>query len=74
MGWWGTTREGVSFTTDEQGYVWGDGPADTLDDALHKIVEEFERSWGRKPRLGELRAGLEFSLLSGDDDEVYGEP
>lgn len=64
MGWWTQDEEGHSFA-DAKGegeMVWGDGPADALDNAIAEIVKEFETTYGRKPTKAEMRAGLEFSL------------
>lgn len=71
MGWWSTTREGASFTSDDDGYVWGDGPADIVDDALDGIVKEFQETFNRDPRAGEIRAGLEFALMKISDETTY---
>lgn len=63
MGWWTQNEHGHSFAHAEgEEMVWGDGPADLMDNALGKIVAEFERDQGRRPTPAELRAGLEFSL------------
>lgn len=51
MGWW-----------EEDGNLWGDGPADILGDALKSLVEQFKENRGRKPTKAELRYGLEFWL------------
>lgn len=62
MGWWSTDHHGVSFAkdVDDPEMVWGDSVADILDDAVAKIIAEFQQDWGRKPTMSELRAGLEF--------------
>jgi hypothetical protein len=62
MGWWRAGRDGSSLHAEETGLVWGDGPADILDDAIDRIVAEFQRDYGRKPSRDELEAGLKFSL------------
>lgn len=72
MGFWDTTRQGHSFAYDGTG-IWGDSPADAMDDALEQINATFKREAGRSPTLGEIRAGLEFSLLKGRDDQTYDE-
>jgi hypothetical protein len=72
MGWWHQSREGVSFV--EAGptqLLWGDGVADTMADACEAILKEFQESANRRPTNGEIRAGLEFHLLSKPDDEEY---
>lgn len=71
MGWWRARRDGASLQLDETGLSWGDGPADLLDDVLGEIVSDFKRAFGRPPTKGELRAGLEFSIGSGGDDEPF---
>ncbi len=63
MGWWETSPSGASFTrNDGPEMLWGDGPADILDDAIDAIVKEFERSLERRPTRAEIEAGLRFSL------------
>lgn len=49
MGWW-AAGEGV----------WGDEPADVLDDALDKIVAQFRTEWKRDPTYAELEYGVRF--------------
>ena len=71
MGWWRSSREGDSLMLEHTGLFWGDGPADILDNALDQIVAEFYEAHGRKPTCGELRAGLEFSLMKAPDEEPY---
>lgn len=64
MGWWSQTTEGNAPRDGEAGLAWGDGPADILDVALDEIASAFRSDLGREPTKAELRAGLEFSLLS----------
>lgn len=52
MGWWRQSK----------GLVWGDGPADAMDDALDAIKKQFLKEFGRLPSKVEIRAGLEFSM------------
>lgn len=47
--------------------VWGDEPADILDEALNRIAAIYRRDWGREPYESELRAGLKFSWDKDDD-------
>lgn len=64
MGWWTTNEQGHSFAPVEDGdteLLWGDGPADHMDDALAAIIAEFRQGLGRAPSLEELKAGLLFS-------------
>lgn len=71
MGYWNQDREGHSLIVEDTGLVWGDAPADAIDDALAAIVSAFKEDVGRLPTKGEIRAGLEFSLMQGEDDEVF---
>lgn len=68
MGWWHTSRKGESFVKDEAEYEWGDTPADILDSAVDGIRTQFRGALGREPLMGELRAGLEFTLMQHPDD------
>jgi hypothetical protein len=70
MGWWNATRDGKSLQNEPTGLVWGDGPADILDDAISRIRHLFRESMGREPFIGELRAGLESALLGRDDQDT----
>lgn len=73
MGWWTTNEEGHSFAPVEDSdseLMWGDGPADHMDDALAAIIAEYRRDLGRAPSLEELKAGLLFSAQSAlEEDE-----
>lgn len=71
MGWWNTGRDGTSLHVEDTGLLWGDSPADFMDDALEKIVYDFIMEHERNPTCGELRAGLEFSLMGLKDDATY---
>jgi hypothetical protein len=68
MGWWSAgAHGGISGVLDEPSETereeyWGDSPADIMDDALARIVAEFEEAWGRKPYRSEIEKGLQFSL------------
>ena len=63
MGWWTQDEEGRSFAhAKKEELLWGDGPADIMDNALAAIKKEFEAEKGRKPTKAELLAGLKFSL------------
>lgn len=61
MGWWNATEDGGSFATSGD-LVWGDSVADIMDEALEKIVREFQDAQGRKPTRPELISGLLFSM------------
>lgn len=71
MGWWDTNKDGESFAKEpDVEMVWGDAPADILDDAIVKIVHTFQQALGRKPTIDELIAGMRFSapvILEEDD-------
>ncbi|KKK64055.1 hypothetical protein LCGC14_2988060 [marine sediment metagenome] len=62
MGYWNQTEEGCSLVKDGTGLIWGDQPADAMDDALEKIIDHFRRDWERLPTKEEIMAGLLFSL------------
>jgi hypothetical protein len=64
MGYW--TGSVVGDITGE-GLVWGDQPADIVDDAVERAIEVFTEDIGRKPTKKELREGLEFYLRIRDD-------
>lgn len=61
MGYWKTSPEGQSFDRSSD-LVWGDTPADAMDDALDLIREAFREDWLREPSAEELIAGLMFSI------------
>lgn len=65
MGWWNAARSGASLQMEETGLLWGDSPADVMDDAIAEIRMRFCEEVGREPTIGEIRAGVEFSLGSG---------
>jgi len=70
MGYWPTNAEGHSFIDDESGdMMWGDAPADAMDDALAMIIAAFRADLGRAPSLEELKAGLLFSAQVALDSE-----
>lgn len=53
--------------------VWGDGPADVVDEAIDRIRELFLEEWGRYPTQAEIVAGIKFSTnayetIHPDDD------
>lgn len=68
MGWWSATEDGGSFATSGN-LVWGDSVADIMDEALEKIVREFQDAQGRKPTRPELISGLLFSLPTALENE-----
>lgn len=61
MGYWRSAPNGASFAQDSD-LVWGDHPADIMDDAIERIVGAFLEDVERVPKIDEIRAGLEFSL------------
>jgi hypothetical protein len=63
MGYW---TGSIFGDTEGTGLVWGDRPADTMADAVARVVELFEEDLGRKPTKRELREGLEFHLRALD--------
>lgn len=67
MGYWNAKADGSSLHTEDTGMVWGDHPADILDDAIDKIVRVFLEDIGRKPTVDELVAGMKFSASVLDD-------
>jgi hypothetical protein len=64
MGYWTGT---VIGDLEGKGLVWGDQPADIVDDAIERAINVFEDDLGRKPTKAELREGLEFYLRVRDD-------
>lgn len=64
MGYWTTDANGNSGVFDdiEGDLVWGDQPADIVDDALDKVLATFVHDMGRLPTQAEIIAGLKFSL------------
>ena len=50
MGWWSISENMVN----------GDGPADHMEEAIGKIVQEYRKSIGRDPYKEELQAVLDF--------------
>lgn len=68
MGYWSTSADGVSFAKHEgEEMVWGDRPADVMDEALDQIAWAFREDAGRQPTKAELLAGLLFSLRHRDE-------
>lgn len=68
MGYWESASNGASFAQDSN-LIWGDAPADVMDDAIERVVGVFLEDLGRVPKIDEIRAGLEFSL--GIYEETY---
>jgi hypothetical protein len=68
MGFWDQNEKGASFTKafDGTDMIWGDGPADIVEEMLPRIVREFEEGVGRKPSKAEIIAGIMFSIADGD--------
>lgn len=68
MGWWSQDNEGHSFADAMAGEtvvgVWGDEPADILDNALDAISEVFMGTWGRLPSRAEMESGIKFSMAT----------
>ena len=59
MGYWNQGADGTSLHRNKTGLIWGDSPADIVDDAI---------DIGREPTPEELRAGFAFSLNALDFD------
>lgn len=64
MGYWTGTVVGDLEGT---GLVWGDQPADIIDNAVDEAIAVFQQDVGRMPTKAELREGLEFYLRIRDD-------
>lgn len=60
MGYWGG---------EDGGPIWGDQPADVMDDAIREIVDIFRSDWNRNPTTTEMLGGFMFSMLGCDDNE-----
>lgn len=73
MGYWASDPFGNSFAggvrhADEADeYIWGDAPADIVDNALEGIIRVFQEDVGRSPRRSELLSGFLFSVPVKDD-------
>lgn len=61
MGYWATSATGESFVegdTNPDGtqMLWGDAPADAIDDGVHALIERMHRELGRYPTVEEVDA------------------
>lgn len=59
MGYWGVTADSSSLFTavhEDTEYLWGDGPADCLDDGLTALISRLHDSLGRWPTVDEVEA------------------
>ena len=65
MGWWGSDKDDDGV----MGIVWGDHPADILDEAIHDIVATFREDWNRNPTYQEMISGFDFSMCSDNEKE-----
>lgn len=59
MGYWATSAEGGSFVegdtnADGEQMLWGDAPADAIDDGTHKLIERMHGELGRYPTVEEV--------------------
>lgn len=58
MGYWNTSPTGQSFArgVNEDGseMLWGDAPADRIDEGVHAVITRLRLDLGRFPTLGEL--------------------
>ena len=68
MGYWEQDEEGHSFALGS-GMIWGDPPADRFSDAIDDVREAFRNDVRREPTIGEIKAGLLFSLRGLHDEE-----
>ena len=62
MGYWNSGKDGSSLHLEKTGLIWGDRPADVIDESLERIYALFIEDVGRAPTADEIRSGLEFSL------------
>lgn len=67
MGYWKQDAEGHSFSGDGS-MVWGDAPADYIDDGIAQAIHAFQADVGRLPTAAELTAGIQFSLRGAIQD------
>jgi hypothetical protein len=56
MGYWNTTAEGGSLQVGDTDMLWGDQPADIIDEAIEKLIERLTKELGRYPTVEELDA------------------
>ena len=68
MGYWNQGADGTSLHRNKTGLIWGDSPADIVDDAIDMVRAKFTEDIGREPTPEELRAGFAFSLNALDFD------
>lgn len=64
MGYWEHGEDGSSFVAGEDPdnqLIWGDEPADIVDDAIWQITIAFARDVGRMPSKKEIIAGIKFT-------------
>lgn len=62
MGYWRASATGESLQVEDTGLIWGDRPADIMDQAIRDILDVFQEDRDRDPTEAEIRAGLLFSL------------
>lgn len=62
MGYWNSSADGSSLHSEDTGIVWGDSPAEAMEDAIDKIVAIFLQDLDREPTKKELEAGLAFTI------------
>lgn len=62
MGYWNQNKQGHSFAKEDGEMVWGDGPADHIDDGIAQAIYRFTEDVGRPPTFDELKSGILFSL------------
>lgn len=82
MGWWIANKKGgidvtkrpkgagailnASKVDAETNRMWGDAPADIVDDAIEEVSAAFFRALGRYPTAEEVVIGFSFSLATVD--------
>lgn len=59
MGYWHTSKEGASFAQhfpddDSEKLLWGDAPADAIDDGMRSLIARLTRQLGRYPTVDEI--------------------
>lgn len=68
MGYWTTNKDGESFATNPgPEMIWGDAPADIMDQAIADINKAFLRDVGRNATTAEIIAGVKFSMGGKDE-------
>lgn len=69
MGYWNAERDGSSLHDEPTGLIWGDHPADIMDEAISEIVATFRKDWNRNPTFEEMQGGFLFSMCARDESD-----